>query len=104
MEMAVRELPEAIYVIGNAPTALTRLCAAIREGIARPRLLVAMPVGFVAVVESKEEAMALPVPVSAVRGRRGGSAMAAAAVNALLCLAQPVAEDSGRVNATEPLP
>jgi precorrin-8X/cobalt-precorrin-8 methylmutase len=47
-----------------------------------------MPVGFVAVAESKERAMALDVPVIAVRGRKGGSAVAAAAVNALLLLAR----------------
>jgi precorrin-8X/cobalt-precorrin-8 methylmutase len=60
----------------------------VRQGTARPRLIVAMPVGFVGVIESKEEAMALPIPVIAVRGRRGGSAVAAAAVNALLVLAR----------------
>jgi precorrin-8X/cobalt-precorrin-8 methylmutase len=88
MERAVATLPEAVYVVGNAPTALRVLCAAVRRGAARPRLVVAMPVGFVGVIESKEEALALPVPVLAVRGRRGGSAVAAAAVNALLLLAR----------------
>jgi precorrin-8X/cobalt-precorrin-8 methylmutase len=88
MEHAVATLPEAVYVIGNAPTALGVLCAAVRRGAARPRLVIAMPVGFVGVIESKEEALALPVPVVAVRGRRGGSAVAAAAVNALLLLAR----------------
>ncbi len=88
MEQAAITWPEAVYVIGNAPTALSALCAAIRSGTARPRLVLAMPVGFVGVVESKEEALALPVPVIAVRGRRGGSAVAAAAVNALLLLAR----------------
>ena len=87
MEHALAVLPEAIYVVGNAPTALSALCAAVRSGIARPRLIIAMPVGFVGVIESKEEALALPIPVIAVRGRRGGSAVAAAAVNALLVLA-----------------
>lgn len=88
IERAIAELPEAVYVIGNAPTALGALCAAVRRGDARPRLILAMPVGFVGVVESKDEALALPVPVVAVRGRRGGSAVAAAAVNALLLLAR----------------
>lgn len=88
IERAVTLFPEAVYVIGNAPTALSALCAAIRRGDARPRLIIAMPVGFVGVLESKEEALRLPVPVIAVRGRRGGSAVAAAAVNALLLLAQ----------------
>ncbi len=88
MENAVAAFPEAVYVVGNAPTALSTLCAAIRRGAARPRLVIAMPVGFVGVIESKEEALTLPVPVVAVRGRRGGSAVAAAAVNALLLLAR----------------
>jgi precorrin-8X/cobalt-precorrin-8 methylmutase len=88
MEHAIAALPEAVYVIGNAPTALSALCAAVRCSAARPRLVIAMPVGFVGVVESKAEALALPVPVVAVHGRRGGSAVAAAAVNALLLLAQ----------------
>jgi precorrin-3B C17-methyltransferase len=88
LEQAIAALPEAVYVIGNAPTALSALCAAVRRGTAKPRLVIAMPVGFVGVLESKQEALALPVPVVAVRGRRGGSAVAAAAVNAMLVLAR----------------
>jgi precorrin-8X/cobalt-precorrin-8 methylmutase len=88
MERALAANPDAVYVIGSAPTALLALCAAVRRGQARPRLVVAVPVGFVAVAESKEEALALGLPVLAVRGRRGGSAVAAAAVNALLHLAR----------------
>jgi precorrin-8X/cobalt-precorrin-8 methylmutase len=88
MERGIALFPEAVYVVGNAPTALTALTTAIRREAVRPRLVVAMPVGFVGVQESKEEILALPVPVIAVRGRRGGSAVAAAAVNALLLLAQ----------------
>ncbi len=88
MERAVATVPEAVYVVGNAPTALLALCAAVRGGLVRPRLVVAMPVGFVAVTESKNEALALGIPVLAVRGRKGGSAVAAAAINALLLLAR----------------
>jgi precorrin-8X/cobalt-precorrin-8 methylmutase len=88
MDRAVAAVGAAVYVVGNAPTALLALCAAVRRGAVRPRLVVAMPVGFVAVAESKEEALALGVPVLAVRGRKGGSAVAAAAVNALLLLAR----------------
>jgi precorrin-8X/cobalt-precorrin-8 methylmutase len=88
MEKAVSTVGEAVYAIGNAPTALLALCAAVRGGRVRPRLIVTMPVGFVSVAESKEEALALDVPVLAVRGRKGGSAVAAAAVNALLLLAR----------------
>jgi precorrin-8X/cobalt-precorrin-8 methylmutase len=88
MEKAISAVGDALYVVGNAPTALLALCAAVRGGEVRPRLVVAMPVGFVAVAESKEEALALDVPVLTVRGRKGGSAVAVAAVNALLLLAR----------------
>jgi precorrin-8X/cobalt-precorrin-8 methylmutase len=87
LERAIAQVKHAIYVIGNAPTALLALCAAVRAERVRPALIVAMPVGFVAVAESKEEALRLPVPVISVVGRKGGSAIAAAAVNALLHLA-----------------
>lgn len=84
-DKAVAEAGDAIYVVGNAPTALLRLCDAVEERRVRPALIVAMPVGFVSVVESKERALSLPnVPVISVRGRKGGSAVAAATVNALL--------------------
>jgi precorrin-8X/cobalt-precorrin-8 methylmutase len=88
MQKAVAEVGEAVYVIGNAPTALLALCDSIRQGDVRPRLVVAMPVGFVSVVESKEQALRLDVPVITVRGRKGGSAVATAAINALLLMAQ----------------
>jgi precorrin-8X/cobalt-precorrin-8 methylmutase len=88
MAKAVIEAGDAVYVVGNAPTALLTLCDAIREGAVRPRLVVAMPVGFVSVVESKEQASLLSgTPVATVRGRKGGSAVAAAAVNAMLRMA-----------------
>jgi precorrin-8X/cobalt-precorrin-8 methylmutase len=86
LERGIAQLGDAVYVIGNAPTALLALCAAVRQERVRPALIVAMPVGFVAVDQSKEEALTLPVPVITVLGRKGGSALAAAAVNALLCL------------------
>jgi precorrin-8X/cobalt-precorrin-8 methylmutase len=86
-ERAFSEITDGIYVVGNAPTALLSLCAAVREDRVRPALIIAVPVGFVAVTESKEEALRLPVPVITVLGRKGGSAIAAAAVNALLLLA-----------------
>jgi precorrin-8X/cobalt-precorrin-8 methylmutase len=88
MERALGRFPEAVYVVGNAPTALVVLTAAVRRGLAKPKLILAMPVGFVGVAESKDEAMKLTVPVMAVRERKGGSAIAAAAVNALLLLAR----------------
>jgi precorrin isomerase len=63
------------------------ICEAVQSGLAQPRLIVAMPVGFVSVVESKQEVLGLDVPVIAVPGRKGGSPLAAAAVNALVQLA-----------------
>jgi precorrin-2 C(20)-methyltransferase len=87
MHKALGQNPEGIYVIGNAPTALAAVCEAVRNQRARPRLLLAMPVGFVGVLESKAQAMKLDVPVIIVQGRKGGSALAAAAINALLHMA-----------------
>lgn len=88
MMKAITEVGDAVYVVGNAPTALRALNAAVRNKTVRPRLLAALPVGFVDAVESKEEALTLDVPTITVRGRKGGSALAAAAVNALLLLAR----------------
>lgn len=88
MHKAVAEVGTAVYVIGNAPTALLALCECVRQGMVSPALVVAMPVGFVSVVESKEQALALAMPVITVRGRKGGSAVAAATLNALLLMAQ----------------
>ena len=81
---AAAELDGAIVVIGNAPTALFELLALIRAG-ARPAAIVAFPVGFVGAVESKAAliAMAPGIPFVTLKGRRGGSAMAGAAVNAI---------------------
>jgi precorrin-8X/cobalt-precorrin-8 methylmutase len=87
IDKAIAQFGDAIYVVGNAPTALLTLTAAVRAQRVCPALIVAMPVGFVAVAESKAEALRLPVPVIAVEGRKGGSAVAAAAVNALFALA-----------------
>jgi precorrin-3B C17-methyltransferase len=87
MEKAMAVMNRAIYVIGNAPTALLALCDGIRRGAVVPYLVIAAPVGFVAVEESKSQAFALGVPLIGVRGRKGGSAVAAAAVNALLVMA-----------------
>jgi precorrin-8X/cobalt-precorrin-8 methylmutase len=90
MKHGLARFPEGIFVIGNAPTALAAVCEAVRENQARPALVCAMPVGFVGVLESKAQALTLDVPVIAVAGRKGGSAVAAAAVNAMLILAQEV--------------
>ncbi len=87
MRKAVREAGSAIYVVGNAPTALFALCESVDRGLVTPRLVIAMPVGFVSVVESKAQTLGLDVPVITVHGRKGGSAMATAAINALLLMA-----------------
>lgn len=79
------ELEGAVVAIGNAPTALFRLLELIDAGAPRPAAVLAFPVGFVGAAESKDELAGNPrgLPFVTVRGRRGGSAMAAAAVNAL---------------------
>jgi precorrin-8X/cobalt-precorrin-8 methylmutase len=75
----------AIVAIGNAPTALFRLLERLDQGVPKPAIILGFPVGFVGAAESKEALALLDhgVPYIAVRGRRGGSAMASAAVNAL---------------------
>ena len=79
-------LEGAVVAIGNAPTALFHLLERLREWPERPAAILAFPVGFVGAAESKEAlaASGLEVPWVTLRGRRGGSALAAAAVNALL--------------------
>ncbi len=78
-------LAGAVVAIGNAPTALFRLLEVIAEGAVPPAAILAFPVGFVGAAESKEALIesACGVPFLTLRGRRGGSALAAAAVNAL---------------------
>jgi precorrin-8X/cobalt-precorrin-8 methylmutase len=77
-------LDGSLVAIGNAPTALFRLLELIDEGAPRPAAIIGMPVGFVGAAESKEALAESGVaPCLIVRGRKGGSAMAVAAVNAL---------------------
>jgi precorrin-8X/cobalt-precorrin-8 methylmutase len=84
MELWRDRLAGAVVAIGNAPTALFRLLEMLDEGAAPPAAVIGLPVGFVGALESKE-AIAVDgrVPFLIVRGRKGGSAMAVAAVNAL---------------------
>ena len=79
------QLGGAVVAIGNAPTALFRLLEMLDAGAPRPAAILGIPVGFVGAAESKEALAANPrgVPYLIVRGRMGGSAMTAAAVNAL---------------------
>ncbi|MDJ1182755.1 precorrin-8X methylmutase [Roseofilum casamattae] len=99
----VRQFPQAIFVIGNAPTALLALCEAIANpevtersrsqvtersrGQVQPALIIGAPVGFVAVAEAKARLAETKVPQIRVLGRKGGSPVAAAIVNALIGLA-----------------
>ena len=83
IELWLPRLAGSLVAIGNAPTALFRLLEAIAAGAPRPAAIIGMPVGFVGAAESKEALLESGLPAIVVRGRRGGSAMAAAAVNAL---------------------
>jgi precorrin-8X/cobalt-precorrin-8 methylmutase len=78
-------LAGSVVAIGNAPTALFRLLELLEDGAPRPAAIIGVPVGFVGAAESKQALIARAggVPYLTVRGRRGGSALAAAAVNAL---------------------
>ncbi|MEW6260421.1 MAG: precorrin-8X methylmutase [Thermodesulfobacteriota bacterium] len=89
VDQAVSQFPEAVFVIGNAPTALLRLIELIRNGSADPALVIGLPVGFVQAAESKAELMKLDRPLITNVGRKGGSAVAASVVNALALLARP---------------
>ena len=84
MEEAARLPGRWVFAIGNAPTALIRLHELILEKKVDPVLVIGVPVGFVNVVESKEEILKDPVPYIVARGRKGGSNVAAAICNALL--------------------
>ncbi|MDD4592403.1 MAG: precorrin-8X methylmutase, partial [Parabacteroides sp.] len=85
IRLAVEEHPEALFVFGNAPTALMELCSLIRKKEANPVGIIAAPVGFVHVCESKH--MVKPftnIPKLIIEGRKGGSNLAATLVNAIL--------------------
>lgn len=86
IRLAVEEHPDALFVFGNAPTALMELCELIRRSKAHPAGIIAAPVGFVHVRESKH--MVKPfkdIPKIIVEGRKGGSNLAATLCNAILC-------------------
>ena len=79
-----------IFLVGNAPTALFELLRLARAGAVNPALVVGVPVGFVGAAESKEALLASNLPYITCRGRKGGSAIAAAILNALLLLAEEI--------------
>jgi precorrin-8X/cobalt-precorrin-8 methylmutase len=84
MELWRARLPGSVVAIGNAPTALFRLLELLDEGVAPPAAVIGLPVGFVGAKESKDALAADGrVPFLIVKGRKGGSAMAVSAVNAL---------------------
>lgn len=87
VDVAAPELSGGIYVVGNAPTALLRLIELIDQGTVRPALVVGLPVGFVNAAESKALLLSGDVPFITNVGRKGGSNVAAAVVNALIILA-----------------
>ncbi len=88
VDVAAEAMAGGIYVIGNAPTALMRLIALIRQGRANPALVVGFPVGFVNAAESKAELLTVDTPYITNTGRKGGSNVAAAVVNSLVLLAK----------------
>lgn len=97
IRLAVEEHPDALYAFGNAPTALMELCALIRSGKACPAGIIAAPVGFVHVCESKH--MVKPfagIPKIIVEGRKGGSNIAATLCNAVLTFDDAAALKPGR--------
>ena len=84
MRICAANYPAAIFAVGNAPTALLALCEGMAAGKWQPAVVIGAPVGFINVVESKQALAALAVPHILVSGRKGGSAVAAAILNALL--------------------
>ncbi|RSN28513.1 precorrin-8X methylmutase [Amycolatopsis sp. WAC 01416] len=84
LELWRDKLPGSVVAIGNAPTALFRLLELLDEGVGAPAVIIGVPVGFIGAAESKVElAKRAPAPYLVVHGRRGGSAMAVAAINAM---------------------
>ncbi len=84
MEKAAGLSGELIFAVGNAPTALMRLYELMEAGAIRPAGIIGVPVGFVNVVEAKEQILQADCPMIVARGRKGGSNVAAAICNALL--------------------
>ena len=87
VDMAISEMKDGIYVVGNAPTALLRLIELIGEKKAQPALVIGLPVGFVNAAESKAALVEMDTPYITNVGRKGGSNAAASVVNALAIMA-----------------
>jgi len=90
VDTACEQISGGIYVVGNAPTALLRLIELIRSKKADPALVIGFPVGFVNAAESKAELLKADIPYITNKGRKGGSNIAAAIVNALAIMAAAV--------------
>lgn len=89
MRLAINEgVDKSIVLIGNAPTAAFELVNAVKQGLAKPALIIATPVGFIGAAESKDAISNLPLPFVIVQGPKGGSALAVAIFNALLSMAE----------------
>ena len=88
-----RHIQGSIVAVGNAPTALLEVIRLVREEGIHPALIIGVPVGFVNAAESKEELLTLDVPYITTLGRKGGSPVAVAIVNALLRLASYERDD-----------
>jgi len=88
MRRSAKLMDGAIVAVGNAPTALFEICDLVESDLAKPALIIGVPVGFVGAVESKKKLRTLTVPYITNRSRRGGSAVAVAITNALLILAK----------------
>lgn len=84
MNKAIADENNKIFIMGNAPTALYKLIENIKLGKVKPALIIGAPVGFVGAAESKEELEKLDIPYITIRGRKGGSTVAAAIMNAIL--------------------
>lgn len=85
MEWGAKQEGMLIFAIGNAPTALLRLCELIEEGIVKPELVIGAPVGFVNVIESKQKLLSMKnTPYIVADGRKGGSNICASICNAMI--------------------
>jgi len=87
VDTALEVMEGGLYAVGNAPTALLRLVERLREKRARPALVVGFPVGFVNAAETKAALLETDIPYITNTGRKGGSNVAAAVINALLTMA-----------------
>lgn len=90
MRKAANEMNGGVVAVGNSPTALYETIKIIREGVAKPALVIGIPVGFVFAAESKVELTKTDIPFITNTGRKGGSPAASSIVNAILLLFQEI--------------